>query len=512
MINYSGLKRIAFPTQAPDPYTPFVQAVQGLAGRAPQMSADMQRQEANKYRRAALDRMVQGAGMQAPQMEQGMDGKQALGVLLASLFGRALGANPGEVNDFVAGFTQARQNQASQANEQKMREFEMQQRQNQVLSQADLGYADIANDEANRLQGYIDRDRATTSERQWSAQQDEAKRKESAITYAQNRYYNANTPAEKQAAAAQLQRLGVAIDPATVETDVTQMRAAQSQSARNAWNTQLNQLRDDYGEIPEWAVPQLEQTKRELAAAFGVPETLFGQVPTGKTLAAQKFDQAKKQFEQTFQLRSEQFKETVAKHQRDYELAKDRIAIMSRNSATSASNLGMRMREFEYRKARDAAEKKFDATAKEITKVEKEIAIQQGVLKKFAPKWAENPGLITKEREKLDRLNAELETLKQMRDQSEAEAQEMDSALGDSGAPIPPAVQNTGSGLSATVDPLAANTGRNPNAGPPVQNRSPGNPKPAPKNNPNPQPKAGGGKSRTVNVGGTAVKVYPKKG
>lgn len=280
MINYSGLKRIAFPTQAPDPYTPFIQAVQGLAGRAPQMSADMQRQEANKYRRAALDRMVQGAGMQAPQMEQGMDGKQALGVLLASLFGRALGANPGEVNDFVAGFTQARQNQASQANEQKMREFEMQQRQNQVLSQADLGYADIANDEANRLQGYIDRDRANAdamktrqSERDWWTQQ-ETMRQEG--------------EAKKQA---ELTNRAMIRDPRKVEA----FKALGKTSEGRAKLVELAGMDADAAEAARQLTEQelLTQAKTQTENAMRGPKVAKVKAETTRILGAAKLDNAK---------------------------------------------------------------------------------------------------------------------------------------------------------------------------------------------------------------------------
>lgn len=258
---------------------------------------------------------------------------------------------------------------------------------------------------------------------------------------AQSRYNSANTPEEKMAAAAALEGLGVPVDRQALEREVTRMRAIASQNARGQWNTQLNQYRDDFGEVPESVVPQLEQQRRELAAAYGVPETLFGPIPTGRTLAALKFEQAKKQFDETFALREETFKETLAKNQRDYELAKQRISIMRQNAATSLGNLGARLSEHEYRKMRDAAEGKFDATAKEIGKVEKEIAESQAKVQML-----ETPAgrkgitedavkLLKDENKKLTKLRAERDALKMMRDQAELEAQEADEALGAGNKP-----------------------------------------------------------------------------
>lgn len=260
------------------------------------------------------------------------------------------------------------------------------------------------------------------------------------IGRAQQRYNTANTPEEKMMAAATLEGLGMPVDRDGLEREVTRMRAIASQNARAQWNTQLNQYRDDFGEVPETVVPQLEQQRRELAAAYGVPETLFGPIPTGRTIAALKFEQAKKQYSEMFQLRSEQFKETVANHKRNYELAKERIGVMRSNLMVSQGNLGMRMREHEYRKMRDAAEGTFDATDKEIKKIEAEIKQQNNLV--TLDKSKAHPYLtddqkkeIANNKDKLDKLNAELAALKAVKDQAELDAQEADAALGEAGTP-----------------------------------------------------------------------------
>lgn len=493
MINYSGLKRISFPMQAPDPFTPFIQAVQGLAGRAPQMSADMQRQEANKYRRAALDRMVQGAGMQAPQMEQGMDGKQALGVLLASLFGRALGANPGEINDFVAGFTQARQNQASQANEQKMREFEMQQRQNQVLSQADLGYADIAGDEANRLQGYIDRDRANTdamktrqSERDWWAQQETMRQEGEAKKQAEltNRAM-IRDPRKVEA----FKVLGKTPDGRAKLVELAGMDADAAEAARQLTEQEL-----------------LTQAKTQTENAMRDPRV-------NSMNAQTEYTQARTQTENVMR------EPRLQKLQADIQRVFSGIQLDDARKSQIMQRVEMYPSEFQLKAAnvysliasRDASggkgEKYFGDGYEAAFK--QGLNVSKAALKQLQDKAISGKQLTPDEARAMNHYMTEVSRFQGLVNKTAQAKAEWAKKYAEGGKD--PGL-NVGVNPFASVDPLTANAGRNPNAGPPVQNRNPGNPKPAPKNNPNPQPKAGGGKSRTVNVGGTAVKVYPKKG
>lgn len=482
MINYSGLKRIAFPTQAPDPYTPFIQAVQGLAGRAPQQSADMQRQEANKYRRAALNRMVQGAGMQAPQMEQGMDGKQALGVLLASLFGRALGANPGDVNDFVAGFTQARQNQASQANEQKMREFEMQQRQNQVLSQADLGYADIANDEANRLQGYIDRDRADTDARMRAQQEEDNWYKRQDYTYANKvdlkerdaliKGMMSQNP-EIAADAARRYYIG---DPAAVaaysslspaqKLIVDRAAAVRGKEQRDTEMHPLKMQEQEYKNI-------IKQAEAEVA-----PQYFQNRVKL-QDWQMEKIATWVQNYPAYLQL-------ALAKYEVSAALASNSIANSEFDNklnvwkSTTATEIEGHIKRTE--KIEDEMEK---------VKTELQAATDDKVRETLTMKLNGLAFTRDKIRKRIEALAGTVPKPVPVDPQGMFGGQQLNSGLPPVGGPTTPVPQNTPKPTAPTS--------------PKPQ------PSPSPKN-PKPQPKASGGKPRTVNVGGTTVKVYPKKG
>lgn len=330
------------------------------------------------------------------------------------------------------------------------------------------------------------------------------KQQETALT----RYNSANTPEEKRIAAAALEAMDYPIDRESVDRDIQQLLARNSQAARSAWNTQLNQMRDDFGEVPETVVPMLEQQRRELAAMYGVPEEVFGPIPTGRTIAAQKFEQAKKQFDQTFKLRSEEFKQRVAKYASDLELAKQRIAISRAQLGVSQGNLGMRVQEFEFRKAQDAARGVADESTKEIDKIEKEIRILEGVNRLQPPQvkaWTSEEAKKQHEADakKLQDLKTERDALKLLRQQAIEEAAQYD--MGGPGGDVPmTSAQITlppvgGMDMSGAVN--GRSVGRTAKSG--------GSTKQTTK--PNTQAKSGG-TSRTVNVGGTNVKVTPVKG
>lgn len=255
------------------------------------------------------------------------------------------------------------------------------------------------------------------------------------VAKAQARYNAANLPEEKRVAAAALAALGVPVDKDSIERDVQMLTATLSQSARSAWNTQVNQLRDDFGEVPETAVAQLEAQRRELAAMYGVSEDVFAPIPTGRTLAAQRFEQSKAQFDKMFGLRSEQFKQKVSEFNANLALAKQRLAVMQQNAATSRGNLGVRMQELEYRKVKDAADGISDVSAKEITKLENEIRKEKGkrALVPQGPNiWMseEAKAAADKDAQKLRDLESELAMLKMIRQQAIEESKAATNVLG----------------------------------------------------------------------------------
>lgn len=290
------------------------------------------------------------------------------------------------------------------------------------------------------------------------------------ISKAWSRYNGANMPEEKRFAAAVLEGLGVQIDREAVERDANQLAGRNSQAARNAFAQQVNQLRDDFGEVPETAVAQLEAQKREIAAMYGVSVDLFPPIPTGQTLAKQRFEQSKAQFDRLFTQRDEQFKQRVAQFNANLTLAKQRIAIMQQNANTSAGGLTLRGQTFEYRKIRDAAQGMETEFGKELQNVSKELATTRGILKQYENSGLKvpfvgrsNQQLIADTQKKIQKLEAEEKALKALIEQAQEEANAASEALGE-GNPLG-GLPNPGALQTEAPPPLSGNMATAPSGG-----------------------------------------------